>query len=43
MSLRRDFVDTPEGQLHVVTAGPAGTATPLVMIPQMSALDASIA
>ena len=40
MSLRRDFVDTPEGQLHVVTAGPAaGTATPLVMIPQMSALE----
>ena len=40
MSLRRDFVDTPEVQLHVVTAGPAaGTATPLVMIPQMSAFE----
>ncbi|MEQ8247692.1 MAG: alpha/beta hydrolase [Alphaproteobacteria bacterium] len=40
MNIRRDFIDTPQGQLHVVTAGPAAeTAMPLVMIPQMSALE----
>ena len=40
MKIRRDFVDTEAGQLHFVANDRAETGkTPLVMIPQMSALE----